>query len=226
MLLFSFVAYFLFIFSIIFRVIIVKKRNYIVIWLCISLSLGIFATFGLIFAPLAINSSPAAEEPSSVPYISSPQSSGILYVSESGAGGLIYLNFEQNTTSINLFSDDAEKRALLVGYEINYTIYGNDSFLCGLCDRLGGIDIYENGEFLRFTGAGLSEKLQKISSVSDMAEISEAFFKKISKIGLSNSDFKFIIENTNTDLNFPVCYSWREVLKDTVSCYIFENVFD
>ncbi|MBR6743461.1 MAG: hypothetical protein IKL94_03100 [Clostridia bacterium] len=204
-----------------------KKKNLVAVWLSIALSLGVFAIAGLIFMPIAFNNeiSPADNEQSGVPYPSDPQSSGILYVSEDGSGALIYLNFEQKTTTVNIFLEEAREKALLVGYEINYTLVGNDTFLCELCDRLGGIELDENGVKYRFTGAGLAKKLEKTHSVSQMAEISEGFFKKFSKIGLSDDDFKFIIENTRTDLNFPVCYSWREVISDTVSCYIFENVF-
>ena len=204
-----------------------KKKNLVTVWLSVALSLGLFAIAGLIFMPVALNNElySADNEQSGIPYPSDLQSSGILYVSEDGAGALIYLNFEQKTTTVNIFLDGAREKALLVGYEINYTLVGNDTFLCELCDRLGGIELYENGVKYRFTGAGLAKELENIDSVSQMAEISEGFFKKISKIGLSDDDFKFIIENTRTDLNFPACYSWREVISDTVSCYIFENAF-
>lgn len=203
-----------------------KKSKWAVVWLCVAFSLGVFAIAGLIFLPLAISDdvSPANDEQSNIPYFSVPQNSGILYLSPDGSGALIFLNFEQQTAAVNLFLDDAENKALTVGYEINYTLLGNNEFLCELCDRLGGIDLYENGKEYRFTGAGLAEKLASADSILDLSEISEGFFKKISKIGLSNEDFQFIIENTKTNLNFPVCYSWREALKDTVSRYIFENV--
>ena len=203
-----------------------KKKKWAFVWLGISFSLGVFALAGLIFTPLAIDSSPTGEVVPSEQYFSSPEGSGILYLSDDGSGALIYLNFEQKTTAVNLFLDNAEKRALLTGYEINYTILGSDDFLCNLCDRLGGIELDENGISLRFNGTSLSEKLGKSNTLYDMAEISEGFFKKFSKIGFTNNDFKFIIENTDTDLNFPVCYSWREVLGDTISVYFFENVFD
>jgi len=204
-----------------------KTKKLVAVWLSVALSLGVFAIAGLIFMPVALNNelSPADNEQSGIPYPSDIQSSGILYVSEDGSGALIYLNFEQQTATVNLFLDNARERALIIGYDINYTIEGNNSFLCELCDRLGGIELYENGVNYRFTGAGLANKLENTHSLSQMAEISEGFFKKISKIGLSDDDFKFIIENTRTDLNYPACYSWREVISDTVSCYIFENAF-
>ena len=202
-----------------------KKSVWASVWMCIALSLGIFAIAGLIFLPLALkDASPANEEQSNIPYFSVAQNSGILYLSPDGSGALIFLNFEQQTAAVNLFLEDAENKALTVGYEINYTILGSDEFLCELCDRLGGIDLVENGKELRFTGAGLAEKLKGRDSLLEKAKISEGFFKKISKIGLSNTDFQFIIESTKTNLNYPTCYSWSEVLKDTVSRYIFENV--
>lgn len=204
-----------------------KKSKWTNIWLCIMLSLGIFAVSGLIFLPLALknDTSLVGEENSDVPYANAPQSSGVLYLSSDGSGALIFLNFEQQTAAVNLFLNGAKQKALTVGYEINYTILGNDEFLCELCDRLGGIELNENGVVRRFTGAGLAEKLKGADSILEKAEISEGFFKKISKIGLSNSDFQFIIESTKTNLNFPVCFSWGSVLKDTVTNYIFENVF-
>ena len=204
-----------------------KKNKWITVWLSIALSLGIFSVFGLIFLPLALNqnSSFVAEEESHIPYYSAPESIGILYLSDDGSGALVFLNFENKTTSVNLFLEDAENKALLVGYEINYKIKGNNEFLCELCNRIGGIEIVENGLEYRFTKAGLAEKLEKADTISEKANISEGFFKKVSKIGLSSEDFQFIIESTETNLNFPACYSWGSVLKNTVSNYIFENVF-
>lgn len=168
---------------------------------------------------------PVLEEPSNIPYTENPKSSGILYLHEDGSGALIFLNFEQKTTAVNLFLNDAENKALSVGYEINYKLLGTDAFLCELCDRLGGIDIIENDSVYRFTGAGLAEKLLFSSSLEEKAKISEGFFEKISKIGFTREDFQFIIESTETNLNFPVCFSWDKVLKDTISQYIFENLF-
>ena len=202
-----------------------KKSKWASFWLFIALSLGVFAVSALICLPLALNeTSPAADEQSNIPYFSAPQNSSILYLSNDGSGALIFLNFLEQTTSVNLYLTDAEQSALASGYEINYTILGNDQFLCELCDRLGGIDLFENGTNYRFTGTGLAQKLSSLNSYLDLLEISEGFFKKISKIGLSNTDLQFIIENTDTNLNFPVLYSWREVLKTTVSHYVFENI--
>ena len=204
-----------------------KKNKWITVWLSITLSLGIFSVIGIIFLPLFLNqnSSVVAEEESFIPYYSAPQNSGILYLSDDGSGALIFLNFEAKTTSVNIFLENAEEKALLVGYEINYTIKGNNEFLCELCNRLGGIELVESGTLYRFTAAGLAEKLEESDTISEKANISEGFFKKVAKLGLSWEDFQFIIESTKTNLNFPVCYSWGSVLKGTVANYIFENVF-
>lgn len=203
-----------------------KKSVLLSVWGFIALSFGVFALAGLIFLPLTFSEkAPVGEEASNIPYTESPKSSGILYLHEDGSGALIFLNFEQKTTAVNLFLDNAETKALSVGYEINYTVRGSDAFLCELCDRLGGIDLVEKESIYRFTGAGLAEKLAFSSSLEEKAEISEGFFKKISKICFTREDFQFIIESTETNLNFPVCFSWENVLKDTVSQYIFENLF-
>jgi hypothetical protein len=204
-----------------------KKSVWVSVWGVIALSLGVFAVAGLIFLPLTFSGAkaPVGEEPSNIPYTENPKSSGVLYLHEDGSGALIFLNFEQKTTAVNIFLEDAETNALSVGYEINYTIKGTDAFLCELCDRLGGLDLAEKEVVYRFTGAGLAEKLAFSSSLEEKAEISEGFFKKISKIGFTREDFQFIVENTETNLNFPVCFSWDASLKDPVSQYIFENLF-
>ncbi len=177
--------------------------------------------------PLALkeSASPTAENKTDVPYMSNPQSSGVLYLSDDGSGALVFLNFDAKTTVVNLFLSDAENSAMATGYEINYTIRGSDSFLCDFCDRLGGISLTENGVQSHFSGAALKQKLADASTLEEKAKISEGFFKKFSKIDLSMKDFQFIIENTKTTLNFPVCFSWKDVLKDTVSNYTFENDF-
>lgn len=204
-----------------------KKNQWIAVLLSLCISLGIFLSLGLIFLPIALNSpsSFVVEEESDIPYAPRFQNSGVLYLSDDGSGLLIFLNFDAKTAAVNLFLSDAEKAALGSGFEINYIIRGSDLFLCEFCDRLGGVDIVENGVERRFSGAALKQKLKNSSTLFEKAEISEGFFKVFSKIGLSLEDFQFIIENTKTNLNFPVCFSWKDVLKDTLSNYVFENGF-
>ena len=66
----------------------------------------------------------------------------------------------------------------------------------------------EGGTKRNYLSASLRQKLLDKADFETRKMIIEAFFQKIAKIGLSSGDFKFIIEETENDLVYPVCYGW------------------
>lgn len=191
--------------------------------LAVTLCAGAFMAVGILFLPATLYSAPtpAGETVSNIRYSSDPQSSGLLFLLEDGSGALFFLDFEQEVVFVKLFEEDAAQQGVEAGYEVNYTVRTDLDFIGRFCDRLGGIVMEKDGFSLRYSSAGLLEEILAQNDPETAVKICEAFFEKIARTGLSSGDFKFIIENTDTDLNYPTCYSWIERLPALFSRYVF-----
>ena len=202
-----------------------KKKHSLLtaILLSVTLCSGFLCLVALLLTPAQIGKSytPADDEILNVPYYSLPENKTILISGESGEGALLYLNFSDIALVIHLFDKNCEEEAQKLGYIIDYTMTASDKFLCSLCDRIGGIEMGDNGETYRYLGSSLRPLLQKKPSYESMLKISEAFFEKFSKIGLSSADFMFIMENTTTNLNYPTCYDWLDFLPELICNCIY-----
>ena len=202
-----------------------KKRNSTVkaVLLTVTICSGIFTAAGISLLPAALYSAPlpTQEQEHKIPYSSPCENCGILLLNENQSGILIFLDFDDGSAKISMLSSDAVTDALKVGYEINYTLYTDLNFVCRLCDRLGGIVINKNGSDMRYLSTGLRAELEENDSPEMRKEVATAFFEKISKIGLSSGDFKFIIENTRTNLNYPACYEWMNYIPDMFGNFVF-----
>lgn len=185
--------------------------------------LGISVGVALLLVPAVIGTpeSPAGENVSGVGYASPPQNQALLITTATEQGALILLNFDDTLTHIYLFEENAEESVASLPYVVTCRMEIPEDFLGRLCDRLGGIDIEQEGKTQRYFSASLSEYAGKSPSKEKMLIISKSFFEKIANIGLSSEDFMYIIELCNTDLTYSVCYGWINNISEMCSNCIF-----
>lgn len=202
-----------------------KKRSYsVAVLLSVSFCSFLLFLVVLVLTPAEIGKSysPVGEGAQNIPYSSIPDNKAILILGEKGEGALLYLNFRDIVLEIHPFENGAEEKAGNLGYIIDYKMAVTNDFICDLADRIGGIEILTNGQTFRYLGSSLGQLLEKTPTFDRISVISEAFFEKFAKIDLSSADFMFIMENTNTDLNYNTCYEWFDFLPELVCNCIYK----
>ena len=187
-----------------------KRRTVIAVLLTVIISSGTFLLIGILMLPAQLGASPApaGDSVSGIGYYSDATNASVLCLHEDGSGALLHLDFDSGKTTVLIYNDHAEGQALRSGYDIHYKINLTSEFLCSFCDRIGGIALTEGNTKRRYLSAGLRQKLGEKLDYNEREIITRAFFEKIAKIGLSSDDFMFIIEETENNLVYPVCYSW------------------
>lgn len=194
----------------------VKKGAIISLLLSIIFSFSVFFLLGLLLLPAEVrlksepNPTPADDFVSGVEYYSAVENCSVLLLFEDGSGALLYLDFGARRIDIKIYNDNPKGQAEACRYGVDNTLVASRDFLAAFCDRLGGISFTEGGTKRNYLSSSLRGKLSEKADFSTRQNITAAFFEKISKIGLSTDDFKFIIEETKNDLNFTVCYDWAE----------------
>ena len=188
-----------------------------IILLCCLVMIG----SSYLYLEISLNYSETDTTESNIPYAEPlPESAGILLYLTEDEGYLIYLNFKDDNITIAKIEDTQEELKDYFGYEINYTITTDYIVLANFIDRLGGIELYDNGETLRYTGLQVLDKINLAKENDDLKrEVIRRFFETVSTNGISKEDFVYIIENTETDLTVPNCYYWppyiSEIAKNT-----------
>ncbi len=157
---------------------------------------------------------PADETVSGIDYSKAPDPISIKVISATGSGAVLYFGFRTVTLDVYLFENSDDMTELKTDYYVELS----DGFPGKFCDRIGGVAIENSGETENFFGAALEQYSTNNLNREKMLKISSAFFEKIAKTGLSSEDFKFIMNNVKTDLNFPTCYDMMEYLPE-----LFEN---
>lgn len=139
-----------------------------------------------------------------VPYSSVPESVSLRYIFSNRSEAVIYLEFSAGKLTAVLKPDSSA--------EADYELQPLSGTAAGFIDRLGGIEVSQNGRILRYTGA------QAVNLLSDGAvgenELLRAVFDKIALQGITRAQLTFLLQNSRTDLTVPLCYSWPEWLKD------------
>lgn len=145
------------------------------------------------------------------PYQYVPTNKGILFKFEDNTACLIYLDF--GFPSVTAVFTDKLNVSRIGKYTVDYYVDADYSLIAGIIDRIGGIELKENGETKRFTGVQVTEMLSyKTNTDTFKKDIIEEIFKKISKNGFSKEDFVYIIENGGTDLLVPDCFYWEDYM--------------
>ncbi len=200
-----------------------NKRTVISVLLAVIISSGTFLLCGILLLPAELRSepAPAGDSVSGINYYSDTENATLLCLYEDGSGALLHLDFDSSEIRLFIYNDHAEGQAAMSGYDINYTLRLTSDFLCRFCDRIGGISLDEGDGMRRYLSAGLRQKLSENADYDERKKITTAFFEKIAKIGLSSDDFMFIIEETQNNLAYPVCYGWIPRIKDMADNCIF-----
>jgi len=177
-----------------------------IIVLCCLIMIG----SSYLYLEISLNSAKTDTTESNIPYAEPlPESSGILLCLPDNSGYLIYLNFLDENITVSLIETLEDDKTDYFGYKVDYRVKSDYITLTNFIDRLGGIELYDNGETLRYTGLQVLEKINSVPEKSDLThEIIRRFFQSVSTYGISKEDFIYIIENTETDLTVPDCYYW------------------
>lgn len=173
--------------------------------------------FAASFAYLQINLQPNQEADAkdySVPYESLPQNKCIVLSFPSESALLLNLNFTEKCIYAANLDDFSQEADSYYGYTVDFTLCLDYEDIAGIIDLVGGVNLELNGETLRYTGIQLTEILSVDSENSVKSQIINAVFDSISKNGFSNSDFAYIIENSDTNLTMPDCFYWSEYFSD------------
>ncbi len=183
--------------------------------------------FGAAYAYLDYNFSKTAtdidQKDYAVPYNRVPKSCGVVFVFPDNTATLVYLDFDRE--NIRLLNIDAYEQSCpeYYGYSVDYNINISYELIEGIIDRVGGIDITQNGETLRYTGVQVMD-LIAYDRVEDIRkQILTQIFDKISKNNFSKEDMVYIIENSEGNLSFIDCIDWLDYLKSMSSRVNFIN---
>lgn len=134
-----------------------------------------------------------------------PQNFGIMLNLPQNEGVFFYLDFSQNEMVLTPFfgADEAEGFSFDTRFniDISYELFGE------IVDRVGGIDVMQEGEEMRITGITAAEMLK--TNAESKEEILSSFSEQIAENGLTKSDFLYISENCeSTDITlielFPI----------------------
>lgn len=158
-----------------------------------------------------------------VPYTRTPESCGIVFVFPDNSATLVYLDFERENIRLLDIETYDSLRPEYYGYTADYTVTTDYDFIEGIIDRVGGIDITENGITTRCMGVQVIDIIA-YGRVDDIKEqILQQIFNKISQNSFSKDDFVYIIENSKTDLSFLDCIDWLDYLKSMSGRVQFVN---
>ena len=133
-----------------------------------------------------------------VPYEEkTPQNFGIRLNLPQNEGVFFYLDFTEAQITLTPFLSAADAENFGAGARYNIDI--SYELFAEIVDRVGGIDINEEGEDIRITGVTAAEMLK--SGDENKEAILTSFSKQIAESSLTKSDFLYISENCeSTDL--------------------------
>lgn len=204
-----------------------KKSNKIVIaaMSVFAAILGFFTFIAILLLPaeIAPPKQSVHENIEGIGYTKYPSSRGLLFLGEDGSGVFIFLDFSSISTYLYVFPENAEENTELLPYVTDAVFNIKSDFLPRLSDRLGGIEMTdETGEKSICFSSSLMVFCEEKLNYDKLLQLCISFFEKISKIGLSSEDIMFIIEETDSNISFSVCYDWIPHIKE-MFCNVIVN---
>ena len=174
-----------------------------------------FIGFLLLPAEIAPPKQSVHENIEGIGYTKYPPSRGLLFLGEDGSGVFVFLDFSSISTYLYIFPEEAEKNTELLPYVTDGVFYLKGDFLPRLADRLGGIEMAdETGEKSLYFSSSVMAFCEEKLTYNKMLQLCISFFEKIAKTGLSSEDFMFIIEETDSNISYSVCYDWIPHIKE------------
>lgn len=148
------------------------------------------------------------EKQESVPYYSNQEDIKLLLSLPDGEL-LLDISFEEK--QLNIYKNNFDS--------YDYSIKTDETFIAGIIDRIGGLELTLENETLRYTGIQIIQLIYGHNNTDESLKLSvlKTFFEKVAAVGLNRNDFIYIIENTKTDLNIPTCFNWHEYSKSVCS---------
>lgn len=202
-----------------------KRLKLVLIFIgVILLSIGIMVGSAYIYLEASLRADNTDNSQENIPYTAPlPDSVGVLFLLPDNCGYLFYLGFADDELLITTVTDyDGDKD--YYGYTATYEILCDYTFLAEFIDRLGGIELYDSGKTLRYTGIQIIDKIYTGSNNSDLKkEVVRRVFEKIADVGITKEDFSFIISSTETNLTVPYCYYWPPYLTEIAEKTRFIN---
>lgn len=195
-----------------------------ILLVCIILSVVLFAVFGMF---VGVSNAPTAETPQNIPYFTTeaPEEYGMLI--NFSEGGSVFLEFSRITekTMSLLLENGAKKEAVTArGYEVDMVFTANYEFLASLIDRFGGIELNTDSDgLLNFTGVQITELLSKSTDADFRRRIIKRLIEGINRQGVNTSDMLFLIEKTESELNYPSAYLLPETINAASEQIVFIN---
>lgn len=177
-------------------------KRVIIIFLCMLT----FATVSYLYLHNIKTEEPSDAPNSLIPYSSFPKNAFLIF--EFTNGSLIAeLDFEK---SFLLITNNFEERELL---DNCFTVKADDKLISGMIDRVGGIELFSDGQLMRFTGTQIIDMLKESQNSKSLSlNVLDEYLKKLSVLNITRQDFVYIIENSDTDLSIPDCFYWHEYI--------------
>ncbi|MBR5922940.1 MAG: hypothetical protein IKZ59_04015 [Clostridia bacterium] len=158
-----------------------------------------------------------------VPYYEVPENRGLEFFLEDGTKILFYLDFtEEIAYIVNISVNNGENYAPQ-RYPADYEFHISEATVSLLLDRIGGLELNIGGETLRYTGEQIRDITEQGLTNEARLDLLYAVCKQLSKNGFSDSDFVFLIDSSDADLDIPTCANWQKHLKSLFANAIFVN---
>ncbi len=185
-----------------------KKQTTLNVVLATGCAAILFAAIIFIFLKQPAYS--AGNEQSNVPYAEPYERDSCGFLVRFRDGNSVFLNFDfyESRTSVLFLPSNADADTVSsYGYEVYKTIDTDYSFLGSLADRLGGLELEADGKPYKYTGVQLKERLATTTDRTLRRQLAAELLGRFYSRGLTKEDLVFVIENTETTLNFPDAYN-------------------
>ncbi len=185
-----------------------KKQTVLNVLTAVIFAAALFATFTFIFLKEPISSVKGTTE--SVPYAEryEEENCGLLVRFRDGNSVFLNFDFSDIKVSVLMLPNGADTDTVKAyGYSVYKTVDTDYTFLGRFADRLGGIELTDNDSTHKYTGVQLKEKLATSPDKNLRRQVINVILSRFYSRGLSKEDLVFVIESTETDLNFPDAYN-------------------
>lgn len=158
---------------------------------------------------------PAKQTTPSVPYYSEELENVGVMVDISGNKTYFFMDFYYKKLNVIFNAESFVEEEIILGYPIDHYITADYEVLAEIVDIVGGIELENENEILRYTGVQIVDMLTASTDYEKLERsIINKTIEKISKNGFQKEDFLYIIENSDTTLTVPICYYWSDYIKE------------
>lgn len=188
-------------------------RQFKIFYFLLVFGISVFLS-GYFYLNNLLNITSVAKNEEKIPYYSVPENTTILF-KICNDNLLIDLDFNESIINVLLVDESFSTNTDLYGYSVDYTVKSDYDLVSFLVDNVGGIELENDGELLRYTGVQICEMFEYSKVSNDKKnEIIKKIIDGIAVTGLTKEDMLFIIEESETNLNFSIAYLWVDHIKE------------